>query len=53
MLDQLEKHLEEVASFHSSNADEIEAFRIKYLGKKGILNDLFTSFKSVPNEQKK
>src|SRR5210317_402908 len=53
MLDQLEKHLEEVASFHSSNADEIEAFRIKYLGKKGILNDLFASFKSVPNEQKK
>src|SRR6056300_713546 len=53
MLDQLEKHLEEVASFHSSNADEIEAFRIKYLGKKGILNDLFAAFKTIPNEQKK
>ena len=53
MLDHLHKHLEEVASFNATQADEIEAFRIKYLGKKGILNDLFASFKSIPNDQKK
>jgi phenylalanyl-tRNA synthetase alpha chain len=53
MLDQLEIHLKEVASFKANQPKEIEAFRIKYLGKKGILNDLFASFKSVPNEQKK
>lgn len=53
MLDQLEIHLKEVASFKANQSKEIEAFRIKYLGKKGILNDLFASFKSVPNEQKK
>ena len=28
-------------------------FRIKFLGKKGVLTDLFASFKEVPNEQKK
>ena len=31
----------------------MEAFRIEYLGKKGILNEFFTAFKSVPNDQKK
>ena len=30
-----------------------ENFRIKFSGKKGILNDLFAKFKEVPNEQKK
>ncbi len=53
MLDQLEIHLKEVASFKSNQLEDIEAFRIKYLGKKGILNELFASFKLVPNEQKK
>ena len=32
---------------------ELENARVKFLGKKGILTDLFTQFKSVPNEQKK
>ena len=31
----------------------IEQFRIKYLGRKGIISDLFEQFKSVPNEEKK
>lgn len=34
-------------------AAEVEQFRIKYLGKKGIISDLFEQFKSVPNDQKK
>ncbi len=32
---------------------EIEQFRIKYLGKKGIMTELFDSFKTVPNDQKR
>ena len=32
---------------------QIEQFRIKYLGKKGVISDLFEQFKSVPNDQKK
>lgn len=31
----------------------VEQFRIKYLGKKGIISDLFEQFKTIPNEQKK
>jgi phenylalanyl-tRNA synthetase alpha chain len=32
---------------------EIETFRVSYAGKKGILNDLFASFREVPVEEKK
>ena len=37
----------------SDKVAEIEQFRIKYLGKKGVISDLFEQFKTVPNEQKK
>lgn len=53
MIENIKKHLEEVASFSSENKDEIEQFRIKYLGKKGLLNQYFAAFKNVPNEQKR
>lgn len=53
MIDQIKKHIEEVNQFTAQNLAEVEEFRIKYAGKKGILNDLFAAFKTVPNEQKK
>lgn len=53
MLTKIDELLNEVNLFHSDSKDEIEQFRIKYNGKKGILNDLFEQFKTVPNEQKK
>lgn len=53
MIDQIKKYIEEANQFTAGNAAEVEEFRIKFLGKKGILNDLFAQFKSVPNEQKK
>lgn len=53
MLQTIEKILEEVRQFNADTGEEIEKFRIKYLGKKGILSDLFTEFKNVPAEQKK
>jgi phenylalanyl-tRNA synthetase alpha chain len=34
-------------------AAEAELFRIKYLGKKGVIGSLFEQFKSIPPEQKK
>lgn len=49
----IDDHLIAVEAFRPSNAEELEAFRLKYLGKKGVLNDLFTQFKSVPPDQKK
>ena len=53
MLDQLQKHLDEVALFTAENAAAVEEFRIHYLGKKGVLAALFADFKNIPNEQKK
>ena len=53
MLDKITVALKEIEQFSSTKKEEIEAFRIKFLGKKGILTDLFNDFKSVSNEQKK
>ncbi|MFW5721507.1 MAG: phenylalanine--tRNA ligase subunit alpha [Bacteroidota bacterium] len=53
MIDKINKYLEESKSFVAENLDEIEAFRIKFLGKKGIVNGLFEEFKNVPRENKK
>lgn len=53
MLQNIEKILEEARQFNAETREEIEQFRIRYLGKKGILADLFKNFKEVPAEQKK
>jgi phenylalanyl-tRNA synthetase alpha chain len=53
MLEKIEELLVKVNSFQTQSKDEIEQFRIKFSGKKGILNDFFEKFKEVPNEQKK
>ena len=53
MIDHVKRYLKEVQKFSSSNVEEIEAFRVKYAGKKGVLNDLFTFFRDVPVKEKK
>ena len=37
----------------AANAEELEALRIKYLSKKGAINELMADFRNVPAEQKK
>lgn len=53
MIHTIKEHILEIEKFTSESKDNIEAFRIKYLGKKGLLNDFFAEFKNVPNDQKK
>ena len=53
MIEQIEKLLEEIKSITASNAEELEALRLKYLSKKGIINNLMAQFREVPAEQKK
>ena len=53
MKTKIEKLLAEVHAFKATSKDEVEAFRIKYLGKKGLLNDLFAEFKTVNSELRK
>jgi phenylalanyl-tRNA synthetase alpha chain len=53
MLQTIDKIYEEARQFRAENRDDIEQFRIRYLGKKGVLADLFRSFRELPSEQKK
>jgi phenylalanyl-tRNA synthetase alpha chain len=53
MINKVKGFLVEVSEFNAKTYEEIEAFRIKFLGKKGILNDLFAAFKNVASEDRK
>lgn len=53
MQQKLNQYTEEVNSFNAKNAQELEAFRIKFLGTKGLIKDLFEDFKSVTPEEKR
>jgi phenylalanyl-tRNA synthetase alpha chain len=49
----IDKLLKEAGRLTADTMEDVEQLRIRYLGKKGILADLFKSFKDVPAEQKK
>jgi phenylalanyl-tRNA synthetase alpha chain len=53
MKERIHQLLEEVESFQADSAAEAEELRIRYLGKKGLLNDLFADFKNVAAEDRK
>lgn len=53
ILEKISQLLEEVKNISASNAEEIEALRIKYLSKKGEITALMSDFRNVPAEQKK
>ncbi|MBZ9652620.1 phenylalanine--tRNA ligase subunit alpha [Psychroflexus montanilacus] len=53
MIDKIKGYIDEVERFTADKAEDVEQFRIQYLGKKGILNEFFAEFKNVPNDQKK
>lgn len=51
--DQITAYTAEINSFETTNADELEQFRIRFLGTKGIIKDIFDEFKSVSPEEKR
>lgn len=53
MLNKIETLLAEIQTLSANSAEEIEALRIKYLSKKGVITTLMTEFRNVPAEQKK
>ena len=53
MIDHIKKLIKEADEFSADSLSAVEDFRIKFLGKKGVLNDLFEVFKAVPNDEKK
>jgi len=53
MLNKIDELLKETEGFLADKIDDVEAFRISMLGKKGKITSLFNEFKNVPNEQKR
>ncbi|MFW6218549.1 MAG: phenylalanine--tRNA ligase subunit alpha [Bacteroidota bacterium] len=53
MLERVNIYIQEVKNFTTSSSDELEEFRLKFLSKKGIVNDLFDEFRNLPPEQKR
>jgi phenylalanyl-tRNA synthetase alpha chain len=51
--EQIQAHEAEIHSFSPKDAAELETYRIKYLGTKGIVKHIFGEMKNVPVEQKK
>ncbi len=53
MQEKINQYTAEINSFQSKNAEELESFRIRFLGTKGIIKDLFEEFKTVSSEDKR
>ena len=53
MLEKIEQLIAEINGLKVQSAEELEALRLKYLSKKGAINDLMADFRNVPNEQKR
>ena len=53
LVKQIEDYKHEIASTAVSTAEAAEAFRIKYLGTKGLLKEVMGRMKDVPVDQKK
>lgn len=53
LLQQIKDHKAAIAAFAANNADEVEQFRIKWLGTKGLVKAIMGEMRNVPNEQKK
>lgn len=53
LLQQIENYKLEITAVEATTADAVEAFRIKYLGTKGLMKTVMGEMKNVPNEKKK
>lgn len=53
MVNRIEEFTAEVNNMRANSAEEVELLRIKYLGRKGIMNDLMEEFRNVAPEQKR
>lgn len=53
MIDTIKEHITEVEQFASNDPKAIEEFRIKYLGKKGLMGTFSAEMKNIANDQKR
>ncbi|MDY0015296.1 MAG: phenylalanine--tRNA ligase subunit alpha [Bacteroidales bacterium] len=53
MIENLDIYKTEIESFSTSSLHELDQFRLKFLGKKGVLIELFDKIKDIPKEDRK
>ena len=53
MKDKIKEIEKQINQFSVVNKEELEQFRIQFLGSKNCIKELFTELKTVPNEEKK
>lgn len=53
MQQELERLLREIEQFSSTDPQEVERFRIRFLGKKGVVRELSNTLKTLSPEEKK
>ena len=53
MIEKINALKAEIAGLTAENAEQVEALRIKYLSKKGLIPALFNDFRNVPAENKR
>ena len=53
MIEKIKNLLAEVDKLNAANEEELEALRLKYLSKKGLVNQLMADFRTVPAEMKR
>jgi phenylalanyl-tRNA synthetase alpha chain len=50
---QIAAYKQEILAFEPATAADLETYRIKFLGTKGIVKAMFGEMKQVPNDRKK
>lgn len=53
LLQQIESYKQEIGSYNATTPEEVENFRIKYLGTKGLVKAVMGEMKNVPGDQRK
>ena len=53
MIEEIQKKIQQALSFSTKNNDELEKFRIDFIGKKGFVSQYFSEFKKVEPSEKK
>ena len=53
MLKIIEEHISAISKKKFANQEDAEKFRVKFLGKKGVLSSLFLEFKTLESKEKK
>ncbi len=53
MANQLEEIRLELENSQVSDAEALEQFRMRFIGRKNVIGDLFSAMRNVPNEEKK